>query len=423
MPTSDSSFAGKFLRKIKKIDTDQIEVFLAQVLREKAFLEVIFDSITEGIVVTEQDQRVVFLNEAAKQFLALGGKEVLGAPLREVMRAEELRDLASEFSREGRPVRQREVSLPQKPPRVFAVTVVPIENEEGLATHAVWILGDRTDAARRAEEQRQMQHMESLATLTAGVAHEVKNPLNSLNIHAQLAAKGLEHLRGQLPGGDNPALERMERSLNVILEENQRLARVVDDFTKAVRPVRPNLRRENLDTLLVAVAELIAPECRQRGIELVLTPDPETPQLLIDRQQIQQALLNILKNAMEAIDKPEGRIVLRTRLRADHVLIEVQDNGCGIPEEERLRIFEPYHSTKFSGTGLGLMMVYRIVRAHRGAIALDSEPEVGTLFSIALPLDERPVRMLEAQVDPALDEELLPVPGEAEPVENREKSG
>ncbi len=405
MPTTESSFAGKFLRKIKKVDTDQIEAFLSQVLREKAFLEVIFDSITEGIVVTEQDMRVVFLNEAARQFLALGNREALGEALTDLFRAEEFIEVAEEFRREGQPIRQREITLRQKMLRVFALTVVPIENEEGLATHSVWIIGDRTEALRRAEEARQMHNIESLATLTAGVAHEVKNPLNSLNIHAQLAAKGLRELKEYLPS-DARVVERTERSLQVILDENQRLARIVDGFTDAVRPVRPELEKENLEKVLVGVAELIAPDCRERGIELVLNLDPETPPLLLDPKQIQQALLNIVKNAMEAIDKEKGRIVLRTRLRNDHVLIEVEDNGCGISEEDRLRIFEPYHSTKFGGMGLGLMVVYRIVRAHRGAIGLQSQPGLGTVFSIALPLDERPVRMLEAQVDPPLEEQL-----------------
>ncbi len=416
MPAGESSFAGKFLRNIKKIDTDQIEAFLSQVLREKAFLEVIFDSITEGIVVTEQDMRVVFLNDAARQFLSLGNREAIGEPLMELFPAEEFRPVAEEFQLRGRPIRQRQVTLRQKMPRVFALTVVPIENEEGLATHSVWIVGDRTEALRRAEEARQMHNIESLAALTAGVAHEVKNPLNSLNIHAQLAAKGLRELRRYVPEG-SPEFERTEKSLQIILDENQRLARVVDGFRDAVRPVRPELKKESLEEVLVGVAELIAPECQERGIELVLNLDPETPNVLIDRKQVQQALLNIVKNAMEAIDEKEGRVVLRTLLKSDHVLIEVEDNGCGISEEERLRIFEPYHTTKFGGMGLGLMVVYRIVRAHRGAIGLNSQPGQGTIFSIALPVDERPVRMLEAQVDPPLEEPL------AEPSEGARKGG
>jgi signal transduction histidine kinase len=248
------------------------------------------------------------------------------------------------------------------------------------------------------EEIRRIESIESLSTLTAGVAHEIKNPLNSMNIHAQLAKKSLKDLREEI--GANVTLERIERSNRVIMEEIERLAKIVDGFLDAVRPARPNIRTHDLNKVLLGVAELIGPDCRSRGIELVLDLDPELTPVRIDADQILQCVLNVAKNAMESIEGEHGAIALRTKLKSDHVLIEVEDNGCGIPDEERLRIFEPYHTTKESGTGLGLMVVYRIVRAHRGAVGLRSEPGKGTVFSIGLPIDERPVRLLEAQVDP-----------------------
>jgi two-component system, sporulation sensor kinase E len=401
MPTPETSFSARFLRKIKKIDSDQIESFLAQVLREKAFLEVIFDSITEGIIVAEGTTKVVFINEAARSLFGVTAAEVDGKPLDKILRTRVLLQLMEEFASSMRPIRHREVSIRTPARRVYAISVVPIENEEGLATHSVWIISDRTETRRQAEEKQQIENMESLATLTAGVAHEVKNPLNSLNIHTQLMQKAVRELSKKL--GEDATLKRLEKSAGVVLEEIARVARVVDDFIRAVRPVRPNFQRASINRVIESLAELLGPDCQSRGIELTLSLDPEVPQLLMDSEQIQQALLNILKNAMEAIEKPEGRIGVRTILRSDHVLVEVEDNGSGIPEEDRLRIFEPYHSTKFNGTGLGLMVVFRIVKAHRGAIGLSSELGDGTVFSIALPLDERPVRMLEAEVNPPLD--------------------
>lgn len=398
---AESSFAGKFLKKIKKVDTEQVEGFLAQILREKAFLEIILDSLTEGVVVAGQGTKVVFINETAKQLLGLTRTECLGKEIAALLKAKSLQEVAEEFYETLEPVRQRTVTVRTPKVRHYAVTVIPIENDDAIMTHSVWIVSDRTEEERRAKEAQQVENMESLAVLTAGVAHEVKNPLNSLNIHAQLLAKGFRELQDRF--GHDAKIERLQKSTHVILEEIERLAHVVDDFIHAVRPVRPNFQKTSLNRIVMNLAELFGPDCRERGIELTLTLDPDDPPLLIDADQIHQALLNVVKNAMEAIEGPGGRLNIRTQTKSDHVLVEVEDNGCGIAEDDRLRIFEPYHTTKFSGSGLGLVLVFRIVKAHRGAIGLNSEIGVGTVFSIALPLDERPIRMLPAQVEPPLE--------------------
>lgn len=398
---AESSFAGKFLRKIKKVDTEQVESFLAQILREKAFLEIILDSLTEGVIVAGQGTKVVFINETAKQLLGLTRTECIGTEIAALLKAKSLQEVAEEFYDTLEPVRQRTVTVRTPKVRHYAVTVIPIENDDSILTHSVWIVSDRTEEERRAKEAQQVENMESLAVLTAGVAHEVKNPLNSLNIHAQLLAKGFRELEDRF--GHDAKIDRLQKSTNVILEEIERLAHVVDDFIHAVRPVRPNFQKASLNRIVMNLAELFGPDCRERGIELTLTLDPDDPPLLIDPDQIHQALLNIVKNAMEAIEGPGGHLNIRTQTKSDHVLVEVEDNGCGIAEVDRLRIFEPYHTTKFSGSGLGLVLVFRIVKAHRGAIGLNSEVGVGTVFSIALPLDERPIRMLPAQVEPPLE--------------------
>ncbi|MCC5875411.1 MAG: PAS domain-containing protein [Candidatus Sumerlaeia bacterium] len=397
----DTTFAGKFLQKIKKVDTEQLEQFLGQILKEKTFLEAIYDSLTEGVLVAEQGSRIVFVNEAARKLLGLGSNDKFDRPLREVLRDPSLRALVDEFNESTEPIRQREIRVKHPRSATYSLTVVPIENDDALATHSVWIIGDRTEIRRQQAEQARLENMEAMATLTAGVAHEVKNPLNSLNIHAQLLSREAEKL-AEL-GVDETASERMRRSSQVMLEEIGRLTRIVDDFINAVRPVRLTLRREPINAIISSLAELTGPDCASRGIELILDLDPENPQLLLDSQQISQALLNILKNAIEAIDKEDGFIKLCTRLRSDHVLVEVHDNGCGIPEADKLKIFEPYHTTKFEGTGLGLMVVFRIIRAHNGAVGIQSREGEGTVFSLALPIDERPIRLLSSQVEPPLE--------------------
>ncbi|MCC6547439.1 PAS domain-containing protein [Candidatus Sumerlaeota bacterium] len=394
------AFSTKFFKKIKKIDPEQLEGFIAQVLRENAFLEVVFNAIAEGIIVSDGKHKVVFLNDAAAGMFGLDAGGAIGRDVEKLPLPPALLDLIAEHRKSGLPIRHREVAVRNPLRRLYNVSIIPAGDGDGAATHDVIIINDSTAVHRAAEEQQRIQSIESLAALTAGVAHEIKNPLNSLNIHTQLIHKAVDEIpRGVMT---DETLDRLDKSASILIDEIQRLARIVDTFTRAVRPVKPNMRKASINRIIETIVELITPECESRGIGLTVQLDAEIPQVLIDAEQIQQALLNIIKNAVEAIEGDGGAIHVETSLKSDHVLIDVEDNGVGIPEADRLRIFEPYHSTKFHGTGLGLMMVYRIVKAHRGAIGLSSEEGAGTTFSIALPLDERPVRLLESEVIPPL---------------------
>lgn len=422
VPRQRSTFAGKILERIERLSTDQIETFLGRMVREKEFLEAVFNALTEGVVVCDGRERIVYANDAGKMMLGLPEPTSRkGEPLSRFLRHPELKTLAVDFFQHGVPVRQRGVEVGSTKKRFLSVSIVPVRDEKGMQTHSVWIVADNTEMQQRLDEAQESRRLESLMTLTAGVAHEIKNPLNSMNIHAQLLSRGLERSPGTITAED---IGRMKHSSGVILEEISRLTGIVNQFIGAVRPVRPDLRKTNVNELLVSVAELIGPECQERGISLIVEPDNDLPKLLLDPEQMRQALLNLAKNAVEAVT-PENappvedpRIVLRSFLKSDHALLEVADNGVGIAEENHRRIFEPYHTTKITGTGLGLMVVNRIARAHRGVIGLTSRPGLGTVFHLALPLDERPVRLLEGAIEVPADSlttmELEGEPGPAD---------
>ncbi|MCB2156118.1 PAS domain-containing protein [bacterium] len=390
-----SSFATKFLSRIQRVDRSQIEAFLAQLVKEKDFHRAILDSLPEGILVTDSEHRIVFINETGRGLLGLGRKKILGEQILRALKVKALQDLASSFLESGEMLDQEEVRLRTPQSRIYALSVSPIHDSNGELTHSVWILDDRTSVHRRAAERHQMESMRSLSTLVSGIAHEIKNPLNSLNIHAQLIGQAADELVGDCI--DESYAQRLKRSTGVLLEEINRLTRIVDQFIRAARPAKLELIPTDINDLVESVAELIRPECEARNIELELDLERALTRVKLDPEQVRQALLNIARNAMEAIDKPEGRIEIRTTLQGDHALIEIQDNGCGIPEDQRLAIFEPYHTTKSMGTGLGLMVVFRIISAHRGALGLDSEFGQGTVFRIGLPLDERPVRLIDSE--------------------------
>ena len=393
-----STFATKFLSRLGRIDPPQIESFVASLIRQKDFHRLVFDALLEGVLVVDGEENVVFANEAVRGLLGAGPAAIEGKPLRKILRARRLLDVAEEFATTRDAILQREVRVRTPAPRVYATSVLPLDPSADAPALALWILADQTELHQRTAERHQAESIRSMATLMAGIAHEIKNPLNSLNIHAQLIAQAVDEI-------DSPAvppsdLERLRRSTTVLMEETDRLARILDQFIQAVRPAAPNLQPTRLSELLDSTARLLGPECERRRIALSVDNDPELPPVQADPAQLTQVLLNLAKNAMEAIDKPQGRVVLRSLLRSGHAVIEVEDNGCGIPEEDRGHIFEPYHTTKFNGAGLGLMVVFRIVKAHNGAIVIDSETGHGTTFRIALPLSEKPVRLLGAAAPP-----------------------
>jgi len=326
-----------------------------------------------------------------------------------------LRDTIVSLRRHARVIENYECPYGPSQERVLSLSTLPIRSPlEGVATEGllevepgeellIVLLRDVTERHRRMEEQGRARRLASMATLTAGIAHEVKNPLNAINIHAQLL-KG-ELGRGRDRGAD-PA--RIERATDVILEETGRLARIVEGFLQAARPQSPRLEPCPLRPILEGLEGVFQAECRQHGIVFKCSVDPEIPPMMIDQHLIRQALGNLLRNAIEALaerseqarNRSEGfvpRLELRAELAGPLVHLTVEDNGAGIADEHLEHIFEPYYTTKFTGTGLGLMVVYRIVTEHRGEVHVDTHPGEGTRFVIKLPLHQRPVRLLESQ--------------------------
>ena len=265
-----------------------------------------------------------------------------------------------------------------------------------------------------------MRRLASIATMTSGIAHEINNPLNSLNIHAQLLREEAAHAAD---GARPMKPERITRAVEVILEETRRLGRIVDDFIQSARPTQPDLVERQLAPFIEHAADLFRPECRHAGITLIVNVEPDLPPIFFDEHLLLQALRNLVRNAIDALAEHREAareanpgytptLEIAVALGGDCVNLSVIDNGSGIDTRTLEHVFEPYFTTKFHGTGLGLMVVYRIVTEHRGALHIDTQPGEGTRFTISLPLHHRPVRLLQEQTRHALEAGLGPSPDE-----------
>ncbi len=392
MPTK--TFAGKFLSHLEKIDRQQIEAYLLKLIQERNFLEVIFNRMLEGIMVTDASLRILFMNTAARKALGLKGPEerLAGRHLPDLITSPRLRERIANFDPSLSEVTSEEIKIHKPRGRTLRIGFLPVGNEDGSITSIVFLISDITEQKKAEEARRQKQNITALATLTAGVAHEIKNPLNSLQIHAQLLKK---YINLQPDAVTSECRERSLKSADIILEEISRLSKIVDQFLLAVRPTRLSLRPGDVDNVIRQVVEIMKPTLQEKGIKLDINPEPAQTEVRLNEQRLAQAFLNIIKNAQESLDgSNEPRIRIVSRIEGKNIAIDFIDNGCGIPEENLAKIFEPYFSTKFHGSGLGLVLVYRIVSQHAGNISVKSTVDEGTTFTVTLPLSRHPVRLL-----------------------------
>jgi signal transduction histidine kinase len=244
-------------------------------------------------------------------------------------------------------------------------------------------LRDTESAAQLGQELEVARRLAAIGRLTAGVGHEVKNPINAMVLH-------LELLRGKLITGDGEAFSGAQRHVDILAGEMQRLDRVVQTLADFSRPMELHLGEHDLRNVVEVVMELTTAELQENGVSLEVQTPAEPVMVRVDAELMQQALLNLLLNGMQAM--PDGG-TMRIVIRREHqfAVVEVIDEGEGIPAEILPRIFELYFTTKPKGSGIGLAMTYRILQLHGGAMEVRSNADVnslerGTTFTLRVPI-------------------------------------
>ncbi|HET9857891.1 MAG TPA: ATP-binding protein [Chthoniobacterales bacterium] len=398
-----SGFVEKLIGRLGKIGPEDVQNYFLRLAQEKGFLETVFNSIQEGIIVTDSKGRITYLNDAACQLFGLEADDSLGRRLDERVRGLDWNAL----SREGAVSRDMEIFYPTN--RFINFYSVPLVIEprtddspspaaspartSGTSAsgervgHAI-ILRDITESRRTEQQTIESERLNALTLLAAGVAHEIGNPLNSLNIHLQLIEREARKLNGAKRA-------ELQESVEVARAEINRLDSIISQFLRAIRPTRPQLRPENINSIVEEAVRFLALEIKDRDIVVEQELRSDLPLLEIDRDQMKQAFYNVIKNSFEAM-KSRGILRIRTDVDESHVIVRFTDTGGGISAENLSRVFEPYFTTKTSGTGLGLLIVRRIVREHGGEMSIESSEGKGLTLTIRLPHIDRRVRMLEA---------------------------
>lgn len=343
--------------------------------------EKLLDELEDAILLFGRDHRLMIAAGAVEKFLSRSRSDLIGKSLFDIFPpTETLGLLLSQASQNGRRIINRRVAITRNGKGDAFIALLSTDTldsfETDSAEHAAAFLVRLRDPEPTRQIGRQLQTAERLTAIsriTGGVAHEVKNPLNAMQLHLDLA-------KSKLAKGDYNVNQQFE----IISSEIARLDRVVKTFLDFTRPVELQLMEAPLEAFVNETVELARPQASAAGIEISVEQHAPETNICADVDMLKQAILNIVMNAIEAMPSG-GSLRFVSRVADEQAEIQISDTGSGIPPEMREKIFRLYYTTKPGGSGIGLAMTYRIIQLHDGTIDFTSEPGKGTTFVLRLP--------------------------------------
>jgi len=385
-----SLISGQLAITIENVDLHQRQ----QTLR--AFNEDVIQNMTNGLVVVDGMSRVTVLNKAAASLLGFSAREVLGRPLREAIPgAGALADAIEATWRECDQASTRQPDVSGAEPAFdpyarhpgnevsvrhrdgnelpLAVNASPLRDSSGQVTGVVCLFEDLSEAKAIEAERRRLDRLAALGEMSAVVAHEIRNPIAGI-------AAGVEYLNKNTPEG-SPYREDMA----MILGEIERVNRILEDILSVARPFQLKITNQAMPDILEHVLHRYQTSIDKKAIRINRRYAPSLPRALVDRERMEQALTNLVLNAVEAMPTG-GTLGVGLDANDSWMTVKISDTGPGISLDVQRRIFEPFFTTKVRGTGLGLAVARRVIEEHGGTIDVSSDIGKGTKFTVRLPL-------------------------------------
>ncbi len=352
--------------------------------------EALVRGLPDALVGVDADLKIILWNPAAEDLLGRSARRVTGRALKEVFPPETslVRHLTDTLATgESRSESSAVIEGPDGRPVHVSLVTAPLAGRSGTVTSAVAVVRDISRLRQLESEVRRGETLAAAGQMAVGLAHEIRNPLSAIRGAVQLMQREL---------GDEA---RWGEYTAVLLKEVTRVNSIIETLLDLGRPVTLHAVPLNVHQLLERVALLLEEEATSRGVQFVRRYDPSLPPILADEDRIVQVFHNLVRNAIEAMPGG-GRLTLVTRLSMNPLFakvdlgqgqkslaeIQIADEGQGIPEATRDKLFTPFFTTKDRGLGLGLALCHRIVEEHKGAIQVTSEPGRGTVVSCFLPI-------------------------------------
>jgi PAS domain S-box-containing protein len=356
-----------------------------ELIETKNFLESIVEKAGDAISVVDLEGKVLYWNEGAERIYGYRRDEVIGKhlsgflyPREDRLKTKEMKLMAAlmERVRNGEVIPNVEVARHAKDGReiVTSMTLSPLRDAEGRVIGASRICKDITHLKKAEERLALTERLSSLGELTAGVAHELRNPLAGIKINTQVLLR-----KRDLPEMEKRLLESSQEGI-------EKIQKIVEDMLHFAKPKPSHFKEEDLNDVLEKSFPILQAKLKKANISFVFEGTKDLPRVRIDVHQLQQVLINMMLNAIQAMEKG-GTLTVRTFVeKGDGVGIEIKDTGIGISKSHLKKIFDPFFTTKSEGTGLGLSISHKILESHGATVDVASEEGKGSTFTIHFPL-------------------------------------
>jgi PAS domain S-box-containing protein len=378
------SFLDRFIERVDSMDANSLQAYILHLSREKGFFETIFNAVEEGILVIDRRLRIRYHNQAAKELLGLPEdleKIRLSQFLQNIDWYRILKQDEVEWTRMSR----QEIEIIYPKHRYLQFYLVPHAEDGSFATV---ILRDITESRQRTIQELETETSNYVSMLAGEVAHEIGNPLNSLYLNLQLLNRMFE-------SDKQPDIEESGEMLKACRGEVERLDNIINQFLHAIRPGEAKLAELDINDVIIDTLTFMQREIETKDISVKCNWQKILPKIFGDVSQLKQAFFNILRNAVQAMPQG-GEIVINSFYDDDYVILEFIDTGEGISVDELKHMFEPFKSFKKGGTGLGMMIIERVLRAHGAEMSVDTKEGEGTAIIIKFPRPGKRIRVLNA---------------------------
>ncbi|HIS14777.1 MAG TPA: hypothetical protein IAA76_09420 [Candidatus Ornithospirochaeta stercorigallinarum] len=376
----------KLLRKIIgsniEISQEHLRKLCDSALGEYDLLKEVLDRQDEGhIVLSKEDHEVLLITRNLTKLIPVSTS---GKSFSDSIKDPDLKKYFKSVLDGNESMNERDFSFGEGEIKTIRISFLPfmLNDVEYIDIR----FNDITDALKKEMKLRNTEALASMTTMAAGVAHEIKNPLAAMQIYTSLLRKAIASGKG---------MEKANEFIDIIEQETERLNEIAVDFLFAVKPMQVDLKLDSLNEIIMELGDFVAVEAVTKNIKMTFHLDKFIPSLMLDRKLLRRAFLNVINNSFYAM-KTGGELIIEDKCDGDYVKLSIIDNGTGMSEETKKRIFEPYYTTKAeSGTGLGLTAVLKIVNAHSAEITLDSQLGVGTCFTFKFPIPKSQRKVLK----------------------------